>query len=462
MTWNFAAAQDTVEVVNLDALLDSIFAPDTLIQQTDTNTQKPPAVSSVFHIYQVLDEAEPVKIDENFLGANPLLIPLVYKEKQNDFTTENYLKYDLYLGKKPATIENTIWQNRIEIPAPEQIISNLRNNVYKHFILYNPEFFAYKQKQLPSTEGIKNRYIVVENWDSIRVRVHRHERRPSRIDVPKIIISNWTKKANIQMHFTQNMISDNWYQGGNSNMSMLGIFTAQMNYDNKKNIQFDNNIEWKYGFYSDMIKDSTIRANTRDINVNNDILKINSKFGFKMTGNWYYSASAEFSTQFDNNYKSTQKKDSTLKAAFLTPVRLNVNIGLDYKYKKLVSLAISPLAWKYIYVTDTVKVKDVKQFGIEQGKNHLSDIGSSFTATFAWTPVREIQVDSRLKFFTNYKKYEVDWEIVGNFTINRYLSTRLSINPRFDDTVILEKKTDKAKLQFKELLSFGISYKLLN
>jgi hypothetical protein len=56
---------------------------------------------------------------------------------------------------------------------------------------------------------------------------------------------------------------------------------------------------------------------------------------------------------------------------------------------------------------------------------------------------------------------EIDWEIVTNFTVNRYLSTRLAINPRYDNTVILP-NNEKAKIQFKELLSFGFSYRLLN
>jgi hypothetical protein len=97
-------------------------------------------------------------------------------------------------------------------------------------------------------------------------------------------------------------------------------------------------------------------------------------------------------------------------------------------------------------------------FGIKTGEDHLSEIGSSFKAQCSYSPFRELQIDSRLNFYTNYEKVEIDWEIVGNFTINRFLSTRLSLNPRYDNTIIGQ----KAYLQFKELLSFGFSYKLLN
>lgn len=149
-----------------------------------------------------------------------------------------------------------------------------------------------------------------------------------------------------------------------------------------------------------------------------------------------------------------------MKASFLTPVRLNIGVGLDYKYKKLFSLMVSPVSYKYIYVNDNVNVNP-NLFGIAKDENVLSEIGSSFRAQFSYSPVREIQIDSRLSFYTNYEKVEVDWEIVSNFTINRYLSTRLSLNPRYDNTLILA-TGEKAKLQFKELLSFGFSYKLLN
>lgn len=148
-----------------------------------------------------------------------------------------------------------------------------------------------------------------------------------------------------------------------------------------------------------------------------------------------------------------------MKARLLTPVRLNIGVGLDYKYKKLFSLMLSPLSYKFIYANDTLNVNK-KSFGILPGEQILSQIGSSFKAQINYSPSREIQIDSKLTFYTNYEKVEIDWEIVGNFRVNRFLSTRLSLNPRYDNTVILA-EGEKAKIQFKELLTFGLSYRLL-
>ena len=52
---------------------------------------------------------------------------------------------------------------------------------------------------------------------------------------------------------------------------------------------------------------------------------------------------------------------------------------------------------------------------------------------------------------------EIDCEIIGNFRINRYLSAKVSLNPRYDTTIILSDGT-KPKFQFKEFISLGFNY----
>ena len=63
------------------------------------------------------------------------------------------------------------------------------------------------------------------------------------------------------------------------------------------------------------------------------------------------------------------------------------------------------------------------------GTKILSQIGSSFRAQLSYSPTRELDINSKLYFYTNYEKIEVDWEIVGDFKFNRFLSIRLSLNP---------------------------------
>jgi hypothetical protein len=96
------------------------------------------------------------------------------------------------------------------------------------------------------------------------------------------------------------------------------------------------------------------------------------------------------------------------------------------------------------------------QFGIKPDEYVLSELGSSFRVTVSHSPTPELKFDSKFSFYTNYRSVEIDWELVCNFIINRYMSTRLSINPRFDNTIITD---ERVKMQYKQLLSVGFSHK---
>jgi hypothetical protein len=120
---------------------------------------------------------------------------------------------------------------------------------------------------------------------------------------------------------------------------------------------------------------------------------------------------------------------------------------------------LSPLSYKFIYANDTTEIKQ-RSFGISTGTKVLSQVGSSLRAQLSYSPMRELDINSKFYFYTNYEKIEVDWEIVGDFKFNRFLSIRLALNPRYDNTVFLA-AGEKAKIQFKELLTFGLSYRLL-
>ena len=401
-------------------------------------------------------KSESFKIDSVLLLANPLFIELVYTGLSNKdkLNLKTDLKTLLY-GNKIQNVSNQ--QNEKQINADE-IIAELRNEARNRITRNAANLYIMSFDQLPDPTMNRTGFIIkkpitkveFENEDEIPART-------KRIYVKNPQLGPWQYKATSMAQFSESVVSPNWYQGGNSNLAVLGILSAQLSYDDKKNIQWDNTAEWRMGF------NSVAGDSIHPISTNDDILRINSKLGIKAGGNFFYSGSVDFSTQFFNSFKGLNSYD--LKAGFLAPVRLNIGVGLDYKYKKTFSFLISPFSYKYIYVNPVVepikgKAIDPNLFGIKTGQNVLSEIGSSFKATYSSQITKEIQLDSRLSFYTNYQKVEIDWEIVANMSINRFLSTRISFNPRYDNTII-EKDGSLARLQFKQFLSVGFSHKFL-
>lgn len=260
--------------------------------------------------------------------------------------------------------------------------------------------------------------------------------------------SPWRTEANLSLQLTQNYATENWHQGAANAFSMLWAAKAFANYK-KNNISWENNAEWRMGV-------STVSEDTlRKMNTTDDIFLIYSKLGYQVHAQWYVALFTDFRTNFFPNFK---KNSTQMNATFLTPIRYTVGIGVDYKPLKGLSINLSPATYKLVYanISDATRV-DVTEYGIEPGKNILNEIGSSVRVEWKWKPLREIELETKFYFFTNYKQIETELEIDVDFIINRYLSAKLILHPRYDGT-IEEVTNQKSKLQFKELISVGFAH----
>ena len=257
----------------------------------------------------------------------------------------------------------------------------------------------------------------------------------------------WRKEATIIAQMTQNYVSPNWYQGGVSSFAVLSIMKGQIDYYGDR-FTWENTGEWRAG--GSTAKEDTLRY----VACTDDLFRLYSKANYKAVEKLYYSFSAELETRFFRTYKPNTK---TLKSAPFSPMRLNLALGIDYKPTEGMSISFSPLAYKMIHVADTVNMNKA-DYGIEAGKKTLNDVGSSIRFEYVWKPVREVVLETKLYMYTNYKKVELDLEVNCDFIINRFFSARLMLHPRYDNTVILDGQ-EKAKMQFKDLLSIGFAHK---
>ena len=291
-----------------------------------------------------------------------------------------------------------------------------------------------------STNHVREVEVVDVDYLNIEIRKDR---------VKKAKSEEWTTNGKFAFQFSQYYVSDNWYKGGEPNATLLGIFQLERNYKEGKKF-WNNDANIKLGFYTS--QEDTIRA----FRVNNDVFKVTSQIGYEsFLKKWYYAAYGEFNTQFFRNYKATNS--NVIKASFLSPTRIFLSAGAKYEHNSNVWAYLSPLAYKLLFVVGD-DIEDPQTVGIEKGKIQ-NDFGFFGKGLLKWKFTKDISINSSFDIFTPYslKNVEMNWETVGNFTINKFLSTRLSLNMRFDSTPKSD-DYENPKLQIQEQLSLGFNY----
>ncbi|MBQ6764337.1 MAG: DUF3078 domain-containing protein [Paludibacteraceae bacterium] len=259
--------------------------------------------------------------------------------------------------------------------------------------------------------------------------------------------SPWRREATLMLQVTQNYVTSNWYQGGSSSFAGLGIAKGQVSYITDR-FTWENTGEWRIGG-STVSADSLHKVNTTD-----DLLRLYSKANLRIVPKLFTSLSAEMETRLLPTYKSNSME---LKSAPFSPFRFTAAFGIDYKPVKNLSVSFSPISYKVIHIADSARVKST-DYGLETGRRTQHNIGSSVRLEYTWKPVREVAIETRFYTYTNYRNVEVDLEVNCDFIINRFMSARLMLHPRYDSSVVME--GDKhAKIQFRELISIGFAHK---
>lgn len=335
--------------------------------------------------------------------------------------------------------------------ATARAVRRMQRNLYYNY----PQYTTYNINLLPEAP---KKFIAVVNPEDHTISIE--EEVPelpaaATISAAPVKQRHWIRSFNALLQFSQAYVSPNWYQGGNNNLNMLATiyYNVKLNQEYHKNLLFETTMQYKLGMNS--APDDTIH----NYSISEDILQINTTFGLKAAKRWYYSFTGQFKTQVLNSYPTNSRE---VRSAFLSPAELTLGIGMTYNYanaKKTVTFDASIAPLSYNLKTCVGNRVDPTLYGIEAGRHSISSVGSSAELKFFWRLAYNITFNSRVFTFTDYSTFYADWENRLTFDINKFLSTQVYAHARYDTATPKCDDPSWKKLQVKEILSIGFSYK---
>lgn len=317
--------------------------------------------------------------------------------------------------------------------------------------LSHPEWVTNSQRRLETTGPVIKPKTIKESPTEVIEKTLPQEPVRQPIDLVVFKPDFWHFSGDYYLQFLQNYLSNNWYQGGESNYSMMGSVTLSVNYNNKQKVKWDNTLEMKFGMQTS--KSDSIHS----VKPTEDMLRYTGKLGLQAASKWYYTFQLIAQTQWARHYDSNS---STVKSDLFSPLNVNVSVGMDYsvnwlKGKLKGSFHIAPFAYNFKYVG---RLALAANNGIASDHHSLHDFGSQTTIDLTWNFSDYISWKTRLYGYTTYKRMEAEWENTLSFQFNRYLATKIFLYPRFDDG-----RTRDDKLgywMFREYFSIGFSYSI--
>ena len=381
---------------------------------------------------------------------SPMFLSLIFEnfEQELPYDTGIALK-DTCLkmpdGKRELDIDDSC-SRRFKPSNSELLLLNARIAAINR----QPELVRYSKRDMPD---VPVPTLVTRSMSKNRVSAIKPKDMPDGKELnlasppkPKL----WKHNFSSSVQVSQAYISENWYQGGESNFNIISDQLFSTSFDNKRKLIFTASVQWKLGVNTS--PSDTCHA----YKVNEDLFQVNSKFGIKAIKDWYYTVSLVFKTQFFNSYPANSN-DKT--ASLLSPAELNLGVGMSYN-KKIeerkfeTSIMLSPLSYNLKFSLD----KEIAALsGIPDEKLFQNQVGSSVEATFKWEFYPNLSWTARVFYFTNYKYAQSDIETGMDIAFNRYFSTKIYLHARYDDSI--EKNKHGNYFHFKDLLSFGFNYK---
>lgn len=276
----------------------------------------------------------------------------------------------------------------------------------------------------------------------------------------------WTHGGIFQINLTQVSLT-NWAAGGFSSIAGIAQLNAFANRHKGVHV-WDNSVAMAFGGQLQAAQGQSF-SDSRPLKTD-DRIELNSKWGREIKKPWYFSALAQFKTQFTEGFDANNVRISNLFA----PAYLILGVGVDYRPSDNFSVFISPATMKLTVVNDKTlwggsTDPDLRVFGVKNGSTTEVELGGYVRFQYKHDLAKNITFLTRGDLFSNYlrnpQNVDVSWETLWTFKVNDRFAATLNTLLIYDDDVTLP-KTDSDGVdhpgpgtQFKETLGIGLSWK---
>lgn len=256
----------------------------------------------------------------------------------------------------------------------------------------------------------------------------------------------WRKTGTFIINVNQGALR-NWASGGEQNT--LGV-TTLLNYNinhRKGKITWNNYFDIALGF-----QNASSFGQFRKVD---DRIDITSKYGYQLSKQWYLALLVNFNSQALVGYNYGDSVNTKI-SNFLSPGKILLSAGIDFRPDKSFSFFVSPITTRFILKTDD-DFYTVSKYGVTAHRRSNTELGAFATAKYTKKFTHWAFYTGRLDLFSNYDRNpeNVDLFFTNLLTMkfNKWLATNISVDMVYDDDVL--KNT-----QIKEILGIGLTVKL--
>jgi hypothetical protein len=270
----------------------------------------------------------------------------------------------------------------------------------------------------------------------------------------------WVTTGVITVNFTQVSLT-NWAAGGASSVSGISMFNGQANY-RKGRSALDNTLVLAFGGQKQQDRPSMKTE---------DRIEMLSKYGYRLTEDWYLAGLAQIRTQFTEGFDADRRRISH----FLAPGYFVGGIGIDHRPTDRFSVFLSPATARLIVVKDrrlwnVSDDPDHRVYGVRRGEVMALEFGAFLRLQFSRELAPNITFLTRGDLFTNYLRnpgnINVNWETLWTFKVNEWFAATLNTILIYDHDVQLPRTDADGNVytapatQLKQTLGIGMTFKL--